>query len=154
MRKHPFATLLVALSVPVLGGAAYAVTQHVNTRPASTVVIPPVTVSTPARHHKTTPTSVDDRLTRATTPTSFDDHGNHSGSATTPTSVDDHGGNRGTTPTSIDDHGGNATTPTSVDDHGGSATTPTSIDDHGGSRGGGSGSGRDGSGSGHGGRDG
>ena len=41
MKKRPLAAALVtALSIPALGGAAYAVTQSVSTRPASEVIIP------------------------------------------------------------------------------------------------------------------
>src|SRR5581483_10477575 len=86
MRTKPLASVLIALSVPALGGAAYAVTQSINTRPEPTVVLPNTTTSTPEHHRgHTTATTADHRGDdRLVVPTTVDDRG-HDG-----TTVDDH----------------------------------------------------------------
>jgi hypothetical protein len=137
MFKRPLTLAIVALSIPLFGGIAYAATQSVSSEPSPKVVIP------------TSPTTDDRGGTRNATGGS-DDPATHdnAGLVTTSTTSDNPA-----THDVGDDHGGVATTPTTNDDHGGRATTSTTsgspvFDDHGGRRGSGSGSSGSGSGSG------
>jgi hypothetical protein len=103
MFKRPLTIALVALSVPLFGGVAYAATQSVSSEPSPRVVIP------------TSHTSDD--------PATHDANDDHGGVATTPTTSDDP-----STHDANDDHGGVATTPTTSDD----PSTHDANDDHGG----------------------
>ena len=156
MLKRPLTIALVAISVPLFGGIAYAATQSVASQPSPQVVIPTATTADdhggarstggtddPANHDAT-----DDKggLVTATPATSDDNPATHDVG-------DDKGGL-----SSADVSDDNPATHDVGDDNGGSITsTPTTGNDNpathdvGDDKGGSSGSGSSGSGSGKGG---
>lgn len=154
MHKRIVPVAIALLSVPLVGGMAYAATQSVSTRPSPQVVIPSVAGFNTVQEHP------DDR----TTATTVDDHGvdrTVAGSPTTTVAGHDAGDDRRpatattgvtvTTVAGVDDRGrGGSGTDDRVnhdvnDDHGGrtvtSTVTPTTaprvtvpvttVDDHG-----------------------
>jgi hypothetical protein len=164
MRTRRLSAVLAALSIPLLGGGAFAVAGAVSTQPKPQVIIPSRTSSvssTSARGHddpathdanddhgkdKSGPTTSnspgDDPAGHDRSATTVDDHG-HDGTTGT-TTPDDHGhdGTPVTTGTTIpDDHGHDPVTVTTTpDDHGGKSghddtTVTTTPDDHGGKSG-------------------
>jgi hypothetical protein len=151
--------VLVALSIPLLGGISFAAAQSVSNRPAPQVVIPAATVSSdrgargaddPSNHDAGDDRNGASRSSstvdmQGTTSMTFDDKGglrSTSGSSgqssgVTAASIDDRSGRGGAddpaTHDLFDDRGGDAR---SADDSR-SPTSPTSttIDDHGGASG-------------------
>src|SRR5689334_19529992 len=123
MMKRPLAAALIALSVPALGGAAYAVTQSVSTRPASEVVIPNGPTTTTAHAAKAKVTHATDDPANHDAKDVNDDRGNDAVKANPPGTVDDHG-NDGANHDVNDDRGNdvNEPEPNDVnDDHGNDA---------------------------------
>jgi hypothetical protein len=151
--------VLVALSIPVLGGISFAAAQSVSNRPAPQVVIPAATVSSdrgargaddPSNHDAGDDRNGASRSSstvdmQGTTSMTFDDKGglrstsgsSRQSSSVSAASIDDRSGRGGAddpaTHDLFDDRGGAAR---SADDSR-SPTSPTSttIDDHGGASG-------------------
>jgi|GEM_PF-6492471 hypothetical protein len=128
MFKRPLSLAIVAISVPLFGGVAYAATQSVSNTPNPQVVIPttPTTddhggarTSTTGRDDSATHDANDDKGGLTTTVTVGDDPATHDVG-------DDHGG---TTVTTSDDHGG--TTAPTGDDPATHDATHDVGDDHG-----------------------
>lgn len=139
MFKRPLSLAIIAISVPLFGGVAYAATQSVSNTPNPQVVIPttPTTddhggarTSTPGRDDSATHDANDDKGGLTTTVTVGDDPATHDVG-------DDHGGT--TAPTGDDpathdataDHGSGSTGTSS----GGGKDDPATHDvgdDHGG----------------------
>lgn len=159
MSRRPMSLVLVAFSIPVLGGISFAAAQSVSNRPAPQVVIPAATVGSdrggsgaddPASHK-----APDDRFsasrssstvaTQDTTGTTLDDKGGLRGvssssgqsSGVTAATVDDRSSRGGAddpaTHDVFDDRGGDDGI--SHDSPGSTSPTSTTIDDHGGASG-------------------
>jgi hypothetical protein len=165
MRRRPLSLVLVALSIPVLGGISFAAAQSVSNRPEPQVVIPARSVSPNRSGHgglddPATHNSADDRPrvsgpsstvaggTTSSTASAIDANGGDGSASssgdrqasTTSSTIDDPGRGRGSddpaSHTSADDHGGTKqASPETTSDHSGRTPSTTATTADHGSRG-------------------
>ena len=134
MRTRRLSAVLAALSIPLLGGGAFAVASAVSTQPRPQVIIPSRTSSDSPASGRGHDDPANHDANHAANHDAKDDHGKDKPGLTTSSSDDPTGHDRSTT--TVDDHGHDAATATTTpDDHGHDGTPVTTPDDHGGNSG-------------------